>query len=696
MAAPRTRTAAPAIKPDSDAADSLAGIAVARFHRARDYRSQHIVFQGLSTSELWDRADAQVRREYTADDRLAMQEAFGFCPSRYYGLAAFKCQAVTAWRLSLVAKNLPALFTVAPTPHPDLDERSQERIRDQVRNKLLARMQEAGVLDPTLLTDARGRPARELERFLQEQVRQLKGVEEALVVAQARQAANRIELRMRDVLEESGFRQSYQLYATDAVKYGLGVMRFVPSAVVPTLSHTSRASTWRYRNRPQYKHVPTRSFFPVPDSDSLKTNTGNTEYAQITKAELIDLARRPNYFASVIRDIVEDFANRPRDWLDGTDDEDTSYWELDQTIPLLVHEGFFSGSELADYGIKGIDPMDYVSARVEVVGFRTIRAELIRMPGGADRTFYAAPYNKIGPNLLDAIGLPAVLWDNEQRINRLYHIYEHNVDWAARPPNLVNSSAFADPEDALAVLPGGVYDVQERFGANGVMPTPMTGMTTVSAQYHLLLTQINAIIRDSDEISGLPGFALGGAQGLGSASLGEYSQRISNSLRIVQQVLLNEDMFLTEDAMTTLFHWVVQEHPELLQGADVQVVVRGTTGLMQEDTNEARLQAALPLILNDQTGRVPEQVKQFAVRQVLDAAGIPVDALGGTDPLIETALAEAALRPPGGFGATVPQVPQLDGRSRAAQTTGALAAPDGTPASLAQGVGVPVPSVGQP
>ena len=93
-----------------------------------------------------------------------------------------------------------------------------------------------------------------------------------------------------------------------------------------------------------------------------------------------------------------------------------------------------------------------------------------------------------------------------------------------------------------------------------------------------LKDQGDAIIRDADEITGLPGYALGGAQGLGASSLGEYSQRISNSLRIIQQVLLNEDMFFIEPAMTSLFHHVVKENKELLRGADVQVVVRGHRG----------------------------------------------------------------------------------------------------------------------
>lgn len=663
--------------------DDLAQIAVDRYLRARNYRQQTLIYQGLSYESLLRRAQAQINREYLPSDASRIEQAFGFTPSRYYPLAAFKTQAVVAWRMNLVAPNLDALYTIAPTPNPSLDKDTQEHIKVQVRHRLLQRMQQAGVADENLLLTAKGKPARQLEAFLREQVRELKKVEENLALSGARQQAEHISMHMQDVLAQGRFRENYQLYATDAVTYGLGVMRFVPGARVPQLNHTSKGAAWRWQVQPQFKHVSTLDFYPVPDANSLQTNTGNTEYTRITKAALIDLSRNPSYKADQISAILDYFKERPRNWLDATDNGEADYWELDQTIPLLIHEGFFSGGELADHGIKGFDLLEYVSARVEVCGGRTIRAELIRMPNGGDRTFFAAPYNKIGDGLLDTIGLPAQVYDHEQRINTLLHLFEHNADWASRPPVLVNTSVFADPSDALSVVPGGTYDVQERFGAAGVMPEPMRAMQTVSAQYHLLMTQVNALIRDSDEITGLPGFALGGAAGMGAASLGEYSQRVSNSLRIIQQILLNEDLFFIEPAMTALFHWVIKDDPALLKGADVQIVVRGTTGLMQRDTSAQRLQSVAGLALGDQSGLVAPQVKEYVLRQIYEQAGIPTDALGVANPLIEAALAQAAVAPAGTFAPMGQQVPGLDGRSRAAFTSGVLASPTG------QSVGVP-------
>lgn len=665
--------------------DDLAQIAVDRYLRARNYRQQAIIYQGMSYESMLRRSQAQINREYTPADANRMEQAFGFAPSRYYPLAAFKSQAVVAWRMNLVAPNLDALYTIAPTPNPSLDRDTQEHIKAQVRQRLLQRMQQAGVADPNLLLTAKGKPARQLEVFLRDQVRELKAVEENLALSTARQQAEHVSMHMQDVLAQGKFRENYQLYATDAVTYGLGVMRFVPGARIPMLSHTSKGATWGWQVQPQFKHVSTLDFYPVPDASSLQTNTGNTEYTRITKAALIDLTRNKSYKADQIASIIDYFKERPRNWLDATDDGEAEYWELDQTIPLLIHEGYFSGNELADHGITGYDALDYVTARVEVCGGRTIRAELIRLPTGADRTFFAAPYNKIGDGLLDSIGLPAQLYDHEQRINTLLHLFEHNADWASRPPVLVNTSAFADPNDALSVVPGGTYDVQERFGATGTMPEPMRAMQTASAQYHLLMTQVNAIIRDSDEITGLPGFALGGSAGMGAASLGEYSQRISNSLRIIQQILLNEDLFFIEPAMTTLFHWVIKDDPTLLKGSDVQIVVRGTTGLMQRDTAIQRLQSIASLVMGDQSGLVSPAVKEYVLRQMYEQAGIPADALGVTNPLIEAALAQAAVAPAGTFTPMGQQVPGLDGRSRAAFTSGVLASPSGQSVPIPQG-----------
>lgn len=644
--------------------DEIAGIVMTRYRRARDYRQSYIVHQGKSFETLLSRARSQFMREYTADDAAAMEEAFGVCPTRYYGVVQQKVNATVAWNSDLIINNLDAMFTVNPSPEPQLDKASVERIREQVRRDLVNRMIENGIADPSLLLTASGQVSSRIESYIKDQISDLKRIEQARIVSVAAEAAQRAQRRMRDLTIEGNFRQAYMSYTFDRVLTGSGVVCFPDWQQRAVLEHSGKKAKMVWKTVPWFRHVSTEDFYPICDAIDYQTNTGNTELTFVTKAELINMSRKDEYYEDEIRDIIEDFAYRSRNWIEAANFESRDeWWELDDTIPLLIHEGFFSGDELAEHGITGYDSLDYVSARVEVCGSRTIRCTVKRMPGGADRSYFGAPMNKIGDNLLDNIGLAAMLWDSEQRVNRMMHLFEHNIDWATRPPLIKNRHTFDNPGDADRILPGHQYNVEDRWATSGSLPEPLRTMNTVTAQYHLIMTQVGAILRQADEDCGIPAFAYG-AQDFGRSSLGEYSQRMSNALRTIKQAALYEDIYFIEPAFRGLFHHEMQTDEDIAEGQDVGLVIRGMTGLLKEDQQNQNAQQMLPFIMQlGQQDLVPEQAVQYAVRQLLEQAGFPVDALGISNPVVDQALAVAATTPlpnavPGG-----PQVPQLDGRS---------------------------------
>lgn len=652
-----------------EAQDEMAVTVIDRYRRAKENRRNTIIHQGCSVQTLMERARSQYDREYTPQDATMMEQAFGFVPTRYYGVAQQKVNATYFWKQDLVVTSLDSMFTVNPTPYPDIDDATKEIIRRGVRNELINRMMEKGITDPNLFLDVKGKVNPQIQDWLTAQADALKTVEQARLVSAASKTAQEIQIHMRDVLVEGGFRQAYSKYSFDQILYGRGVMRFPYRKMQPVRYHTRGGGIGhRWEARPTFSHVDVFEFYPVDDSDSLQTNTGNTQRTNITKAELINMARNSTstgYYAEVIHDILEDFEYQPRNWL-GPDNNngDGAWWGLDETIPLLIHEGFFSGQELADMGITGVDLLDYKSARVEVVGGRTIRCELIESVKGTGRTYYQAPFNMTGPGIYDSIGLAAMVWDTEQRINRLLHLFENNADWASRPPLLRNASAFNNPADASNIFPGGQFDVEESFGVTGSMPDAVRPMHAVSAQYHLIMTQVNALLQLADNDAGIPAFAYGTASNYGRSSLGEYTQRVSGSLRTVKGLAMHEDFFFIEPCFTKLYDDMLDADPDLRRGADINVVVRGMTGLLKEDMKATRQEEVLPLLLQGaQSGLVTPEAAQYGVRQLLDAAGFPVDELGMRDPVIDNALAVAASMPTPGAPPGGQQVPQLDGRS---------------------------------
>lgn len=669
--------------------DTMAQVVIGRYQRAKTYREGYIVHQGISFDALIRRADSQYRREYTSQDAAQMREAFGFVPTRYLGIVQQKVNATIAWSNDLIINNMDAMFTVTPSPNPELDQESLDNIRSGVKDDLRKRMIQSGIADPQLLLDAKGKPAQRIKYFLQDQIRALHQVEQARIVSLASAQAKIAQTLMRDQMVEGYFRQAYAAYNFDRTLYGIGVMRSPDWQRRPVLQHSGTKAKLVWKTIPCFRHVRVMDFYPIADGKDFQTNTGNTELTYISKATLIGLANQDGYNTKEIEEVLAQFQHSNRNWLDSDTQTTADFWELDETIQLLIHEGFFSGDELREHGISGISSTDYVSAQVEVCGGRTIRCRLLGMPGGMERSYYAAPFSKIGDNLYDVLGMGAMLWDSEQRVNRLMHLFEHNADWASRPPILMNPSVFENPNDARNIRPGEHYKLEDRYATSGSVPDPVRPMATVSAQYHLLLTQVGMILRQADEDCGIPAFAYG-AQDMGRSSLGEYSQRISNALRMIKQAALNEDMYFIEPAFRSMFRYKAVNEPDFADGQDVGCLVRGMTGLLQDDQRAQRQAAIMPTLLAAvQQDIVPEIAVKYAVRNLLEQAGFPVDALGITDPQIDRAIAVATNTPVSGLTPGGPQVPQLDGRSNVPVQN--VATPTG-----ASNFAIPAPSLGGP
>lgn len=675
---PLAVTDMPEIKTTQKERDTMADVVLARYRRARDYRRSYVLFQQRSVDGLMTRAEHQFNREYTNRDAASMTDAFGFCPSRYYGLVNQKVTAGLAWKTDLVLLGLDSMFTVRPTPEPEIGVSMRKRIRTNLERELVMRMAEAGVADPDMLLTPDGAVAKPVQAWLEQQADALRKVEQARVAGAATAGADRMQRRMRDILLQGDFRRAYMSFSHDQILHGRGVMRFPKAVRKPHLQHTSSGMKYGWRTVPQFQNVPVQQFYAVDDSDTLTTNTGNTERTDVSRAALIAAADQKGYYRDQIEKIIAEFEYKSRNWLDPDDQErhDDVWWGLDETIPILIHEGFFSGDELAEHGISGVDSMEYVSARVEVCGGRTIKCDLIEQPYGGGRSYYQASHVRTGTGLYDSVGMAALLWDSEQRINRMMHIFEHNLDWAARPPILKNKNAFDNPLDANNISPGGQYEVEERFGVTGSMPDSLRTMNTTSAQYHLIMTQINAILTQADAESGLPSYAYTGTN-FGESSLGEYTQRMSNALRAIKMLAIREDMDFIEPAFHGLFEQEVLIDKDLQIGQDVDLVIRGMTGLLKEDVTQQKQRSLLPLLVNGgQSGLVPQEATNYAVYQLLSQAGFPMDALGISDPVLENALSVAADRPVETAGAATQQVPTVDGRSGPIPSTN-VAQPNG-------------------
>jgi hypothetical protein len=665
--------------------DSVAKIVMARFRDAVQSKSNTIVYQGKSVIRLLRESRYAMEKRYTPEMNDAMTAAFGVCPSRYYGLSSAKSVAISNWKTELIS-DPGALVNIVPTPNPRLPKSSIIKIKEEVKDELIKRMIEAGVGDPSMLIQVGSNRLHDsVKSFLDEKAQLLRQLEQAKITTSAMQAAKRIQILMRDTVIEGNFREAYSDFSYNQVADGWSVMRFPhwKRQVVLADSQDFKGKPERmWKTVPTFEAVNGFNFFVVNDGRSVEDVTARMQYRSVSKTTLVGLTKDKRYDEQAILDIMDNYSMRSRNWLFpeggdtvGESGNPSTYWGPEELVAVIYHEGWLTGRDLHEYGLTGYEDSTVYSAGVEVCCGRTIRVEVVDPTKAMPCSYAATKYESLGDGVYNAVGVPHILQNTQDRVNTMYAIWEANLDWSLRPPLQVNSEALKNPGDAMRIVPGGKFEVSDLVGA-GSMPDPIRAIRGPSAQYQIVYPLIQQIIRQADQEVGVPDLA--DMSTFGRGSLGELSARVSQAVRRIRAAAFAEDRAM-KTIWQVLFEWVAEENPEVLEGADLTMDYIGIVGLLQKEAEKKAKMERLSLIMQaSQAGVAPPEVVKFGFHDLLTDAGVPTDALGMEDPLINNAIAVALQGGPIGATPSLAGPPALDGRSAPMQNIPtAIAAPNG-------------------
>jgi hypothetical protein len=662
-----------------------------RFRDASQFKSNNSVYQGKSTIKLLREADYAMEKRFTADQSAALNEAFGFCPTRYYGLSAAKTVAIANWKSELVAGDPGALVKILPTPNPRLPKSSIVKIKESVKQELVDRMLASGMGDPAMLLSVdNNRLHDSVKRFLDDKAASLRAIEQAKIVQAAMGAANKIQMLMRDTIVEGDFREAYASFSSNQIKYGVAILRFPywQRRIILSDTQDMKGKPERsWKTVPTFQDVSPWNFFPTADGRSTADNTANMEYREINKVTLVGLASDKRYDKQAILDILEQYSMRSRTWMfpessttESENGQTSTYWGPEELVAVIHHEGYVTGRDLQDYGLTGYETSQTYNVRAEICCGRTIRMEVDNPTSALPRAYAATKYEDLGPGVWNAVGVPGILHDTQERVNVLYHIWENNIDWSMRPPLQTNPEALKNPADARMIRPGGKYEVSDLLGP-GVSPDPIRTIRGPSAQYQILYPLIQQLIRQADAEVGVPDLA--DMSTFGRGSLGELSARVSQAVRRVRNAAFSEDRSM-KSIWHVLFEYVLEENPEAVENADLDMNYIGVVGLLaQEQERKAKMDRLMLATQATQQGVAPPEVAKFAYQDLLRDMGVPTAELGMEDPLTANAIALAMQAGPSVVGSGMNMVPSLDGRSGAmGNIPTAVAAPNGAPTAV--------------
>lgn len=648
--------------------DKLAQIVMERYRHAALFRTQFRPYQNVCVDEWLWRAWHSYRKVHDTSDPRHIEGM-----TSYYGLNQAKVDTLVAKLRYLLVNAADTPFTIEPTSDPAVPEFLQARIREEVGIQLMGRAVQFNIPPEVLTGQMRTDPR--VKMWLQKVADATKQRYKEELDQELRKRTDLHQQIIQGQLEEGNWKRAYVDVIRDAAVYPAGFLsgpEYTPRAVY----------RWKGNRRvkvieacPNYRRIPPFDAYPSSDSSSAQDGQCFIERQRKSVRDLMMLVDEPGYDRDALLEVVTAFhQGMTIDWLSqGRDPQERlTYWSTwnSDTVEVLVHQGQISGRELAEHGITGFDAHESVETRIEVVGRRTIRAMVQKVPNGR-RTAYSTSYKK-GSAAVYGHSPAMIMYDAEKQANQLLYYAMVSAQKSRGPVLEINGSAFSDPagieERGLEA-----YDmfIRDRLTTvtNGGRHDQAITPHTIGGPFMQLWQTFQARLKVAEEESGLYGIWGGNPQAFGAGkTLGGLAMIFNAQNTVVQDYVMNLDEDIVEPAVQAQADYNLEFHPRRKDfEADVFIKARGALGALAKEVKEAQQGETLQLMMQGaQQGLVPLDAAKSAFRDYLIARGADPDEL--PDPTdAESAASQGLVGAPAQPGAGPAAPAGIDRRSGPAQ-----------------------------
>lgn len=588
----------------------------ARARREADARQAAPVITGLAAHvrKCWDAAVSakqetqrqmimalNQRRGVYEDDVLARIAEQGGTQI-FMMLTDEKCVGAEAWleELLLPADDKP--WGMKPTPVPDLAPDAKQIIEGAVKQRALQDIQmmaRASAMAGVALAE-------------EDAARRL-----ALVPSEISEHLNRfaklvdveLEKRVEDSLFESGWR--------GALKDFISHLTTFPSAFVKgPIPRMRKRMNWVQTAdgftpevtetvEPDYEAVSPLDIYPAPMSKDVDDGY-LIERHRLTRVDLSDLKGVEGYDDDAIdKVLLESGVNGLSNWLfEGMDTqravaEGRSFEMMDPEgrIDALQFWGYVQGQQLVEWGLDSNlipDISREYSAEVWLIGSNVIRAELNADPLGR-KPYYMTSFRKL-PGAFWGMGLCEVLQDIQDVCNSAARNIVNNMALSSGPQVGVDVGKMPDGEDVTELFPWKIW--QFDMGNEGGTRPPMWFFQPNSTTAELLKIYEH-FSTEADNKSGIPRYATGAEQGGGALNTASgLSMMMGNAARGIKRVVKNIDFDIIEPSVQRQIEWELLYKPDNIFKGDIRIQARGSTAMLQRETQQMRRTEALRLVLS--------------------------------------------------------------------------------------------------
>lgn len=540
----------------------------------------------------------QRRGEYEPDLAADIRKSGG--SEIFMMITSNKCRAASAWlRDTLMGARDEKPWTIDPTPIPDLPPTLQQAVFNEANQKAMQVEQMAG--------------APITEQMARQIIEQVKSKMMVDMKDMAKDAAERMEMKMEDQLAEGGFQTAFAEFIDDLVTFPAAcikgpVMRNKPSLV------WKEAVVGQFEPVVVDKVVPTWTrvdpFNIYPAANSTHPDDGDLiERHRLHRVALTEMKGVEGYDDGAIDAVLDEYGRGGlRDWLAidsaKAQAEGKSITEImsnpEAEIDALQYWGSVQGKMLIEWGLKEdrgeeIEPTKEYHCEVWLIGRWVIKAILNYDP------FHRKPYFKTCfeeiPGAWWGNAPPDLMRDCQNMCNYAARAMANNMGIASGPQVGVNVDRMPPGEDLTQLYPWKVWQFTNDPMGSAAKPMEFFQPQSMSGELMAIFDKFSS---RADEDTGIPRYITGDSTGLGGAgrTASGMSMLMGNAGKTIKQVIFNIDTTAIKPLVERLYYHNMQhaEDPDLK--GDVNIVARGANSLVVKDAAQVRRNEFLQVVLS--------------------------------------------------------------------------------------------------
>lgn len=618
--------------------------------------NQKPVVQGLAghIRRCW--SDARMAKENTVEPRMLQslrQRRGEYDPDKlarikeqgsseiYMMLTSNKCRAASAWmRDVIITASGDKPWTTAPTPIPDIDPSHVQQIMETAQQQIMMQMQSGA--NPS---DA------EVRQML------LNMKDQALAQARqmAKEASERMEMKMHDQLQEGGWMQAMSEFIDDLTTFPSAIVKGPVVRMKPQLAW-KKGPNGTFEMDVQDKLVMewdrVDPFNAYPVADASRIEDGDfIERHRLERHDLVALKGVDGYSNKAINAVLSEHGrNGLHEWL--TIDMTKAEIEGKSTtsvssnpsnlIDALQYWGTVQGQMLLDWGMDRDeieDPLAEYHIEAWLIGEWVIKASVNPDPLGR-KPYYKASYEEV-PGAFWGNSVADLCRDAQDVCNASARALVNNMGIASGPQVVYNVDRLPVGENITQLFPWKTWQVTSD-PMQGTQPAMQFFQPQSLSQELLGVYERFSVM--ADEYTGIPRYMTGDspAGGAGRTASG-MSMLMSNAGKSIKQVIANIDLAVTMPLIERLYFFNMRFSEDADLKGDVKIVARGAQAIMQREAAQQRRNEFLQIALSNPIVNQVVGMEGIAVllRESAKDLGMDVDQIVPSLPILKQRWAAA-------------------------------------------------------